>query len=123
VAKTGCSERQTELGRCNVLPTTDAGWARGVYKRREGYSAAMMAEESLRTKIFIGVVGPPIVTTICWLVGPLLAGARHKRTRTRDWVQFWLMLIAAYLVFTIALAGGHLFTGNDHVDPSSQLVR
>jgi hypothetical protein len=116
------SERQTELERCNVLPTTDAGWARGVYKRREGYSAAMMVEESLRVKILIGVVGPPIVTTICWLVGPLLAGARRKRTRTRDWVQFWLMLIAAYLVFAIALAGGHLFTGNDQVDPS-QLVR
>jgi hypothetical protein len=106
-----------------MLQTTDACWLREVYKRREGYSAAMMAEESLRTKIVIGVVGPPIVTTICWLVGPLLAGARRKRTRNRDWIQFWLMLIAAYLVFAIALAGGHVFIGNDEVDPSSQLVR
>jgi hypothetical protein len=78
---------------------------------------------TLRVKILAGLVGPPIVTIICWLVGPLLARARHERTRTRNWVEFWLMLTAAYLVFAIALAGGHLFTGNDHVDPSSQLVR
>jgi heme/copper-type cytochrome/quinol oxidase subunit 1 len=83
----------------------------------------MMVEESLRAKILIGVVGPPIVTTICWWVGPLLAGARRKGTRTRNWVEFWLMLIAAYLVFTIALAGDHVFIGNDQIDPSSQLVR
>ena len=83
----------------------------------------MMVDESLRTKILIGVVGPPIVTTICWLVAPLLTGARHKRTQTRKWVEFWLMLIAAYLIFAIALAGGHLLIGNDLVDPSSELVR
>jgi len=83
----------------------------------------MMVEGSLRAKILIGVVGPPIVTTICWLVAPLLTGARRKRTRPRNWAEFWLMLIAAYLVFAIALAGDHLFIGNDQVDPSSQLVR
>ena len=72
----------------------------------------MMAEESLRTKILIGVVGPQIVTTICWLVGPLLTGARRNQTRPRNWVEFWLTLIAAYLVFAVALAGDHLFIGS-----------
>jgi hypothetical protein len=77
----------------------------------------------LRAKLLIGLMGPPIVTTTCWLVGPVLAGARRQRTQTRNWVEFWLMLIVAHLVFAIALAGAHLFTGNDHIDPSSQLVR
>jgi hypothetical protein len=33
------------------------------------------------------------------------------------------MLLAAYVVFAIALAGGRPFNGNENVDPSSQLVR
>jgi len=77
----------------------------------------------LLTKIFIGLFGPLTVTIICWLVSPLLTGVRHKRTPARKWIEFWLMLIAAYLVFAIALARGHFFSGNDQVDPSSQLVR
>ena len=75
----------------------------------------------LLTKVLIAIVGPPIVTIICWLVGPLLAGARHGRTRTRSRVEFWLMLLAAYLVFAIACT--HVFNRNDQVDPDSQLVR
>ncbi len=77
----------------------------------------------LLAKILIGLVGPPVVTIICWLVGPLLVGARRKRTLNRGWTGFWLMLLAAYLVFGIALAGAHLFSGNDQVDPSSQLLQ
>ena len=77
----------------------------------------------LLAKILITVVGPPIVTIVCWLVGPLLAGSRHERTRTRHWVEFWLMLLAAYLIFAIAFGGILSFHGNDHVDPSSQLIR
>jgi hypothetical protein len=78
---------------------------------------------TLRAKILIGLFDPPSVTIICWLAGPLLAGARHKRTRTRKWIEVWPMLLAAYVVFAIALAGGRPFTGNENVDPSSQLVR
>ncbi len=77
----------------------------------------------LLAKVLIAAVGPPIVTITCWLVGPLLAGGRRERTRTRSWVEFWLMLLAAYLVFAIAFIGIHFFNGDDHVDPSSQLVR
>ena len=59
----------------------------------------------LLVKVLIVAVAPPIVTITCWLVGPLLAGGRHERTRTRSWVEFCLMLFAAYLVFAIAFVG------------------
>jgi hypothetical protein len=76
-------------------------------------------DRSFLAKCLIGVFGPPIVTTICWLAGPLLAGIRRKRSRA----EFWLMLLAAYVVFAIALAGSkiHIQSGDD--DPSSQLIR
>jgi hypothetical protein len=82
----------------------------------------MLDDLTLRAKILVGLVGPPIVTIICWLVGPLLARPQRERTRTRKWAEFWLMLVAAYLIFAIVLADGHLFTGNNDVDPASQLV-
>jgi hypothetical protein len=78
---------------------------------------------TLRAKILVGLLAPPGVTLICWLLGPLLGGFRRKQVRARKWVEFWLMLLAAYLVFAIALAGGRPFSGNENVDPSSQLVR
>jgi hypothetical protein len=77
----------------------------------------------LLTKVLIAMLGPPIVTIICWLAGPLLAGARRKRTRKRSWVEFRLMLLAAYLVFAIAFLGSHISNGNGQAEPSSQLVR
>ena len=69
-------------------------------------------------KCLTGVLGPPVVTAICWLAGPLLAGGRLKRSS----LEFWLMLIAAYVVFAIAVAASkiHIEGGDD--DPS-QLVR
>jgi nitrate reductase NapE component len=78
---------------------------------------------SLLAKFLIAMVGPVILTSICWVVSPLLAGARRERTRRRSWVEFWLMLFAAYLVVAIAFIGAHTFRGNDNVDPSSQLTR
>ncbi len=78
---------------------------------------------TLRARILIGLLGPPSVTIICRLAGPLFVRPRHKRARPRNWTEFWLMLLAAYLVFAIALSGGHLFEGNGNVDPSSELVR
>jgi hypothetical protein len=61
----------------------------------------------LLAKVLIATVGPPVVTIFCWLVGPLLAAGRQERTRTRSWVEFWLMLLDAYLVFAIAFLGRH----------------
>jgi hypothetical protein len=78
---------------------------------------------SLLAKFVIAMGGPVIATSICWLVGPFLAGARRERIRKRSGVEFWLMLLAAYLFVAIAFLGAHTFDGNDHADPSSQLVR
>ncbi len=80
-------------------------------------------ELPLSAKILIGLMAPPVVTILCWLIGPRLAGTRRERTRTRNWVEFWLMLIAAYLIFAVALWGRHFFAANDRLDPSSQLVQ
>jgi uncharacterized membrane protein len=77
----------------------------------------------LLAKFLIAMVGPVILTSICWLVGPFLAGARRERIRIRRGVEFWLMLLAAYLVVAITFVGTHTFNGNDPPDPSSQLVR
>jgi hypothetical protein len=78
---------------------------------------------SLLAKFLIILGGPLIVTSICWLVSPLLAGACREWTRRRSRVEFWMMLLAAYLVFAIAFMGAHTFDGSDHADPSSQFVR
>jgi hypothetical protein len=77
----------------------------------------------LFAKILIGAIAPPAVTIVCWLIGPRLAGSRGKPARARRWVEFWLMLLAAYLIFALALWGLPFFSGNDHVDPSTQLVQ
>jgi hypothetical protein len=76
----------------------------------------------LETKILIGLLAPLTLTLICWLVGPLLTGWRNW-ARKRSWPAFWLMLLGAYLVFAIALGGGRFLSGNDKVDPSSQLFQ
>ena len=77
---------------------------------------------TLETKILIGLLAPVALTLICWLVGPLLTGWRNW-ARSRSWTTFWLMLVASYLIFTIALGGGRFLSGNDNADPSSQLIR
>ena len=76
----------------------------------------------LETKIAIGLLAPLSLTLICWLVSPLLTGWRNW-ARNRSWSGFWLMLLASYLIFAVVLAGGRFLTGNDKVDPSSQLVQ
>jgi|SRR5271156_70251 len=93
----------------------------GVFASRR--STVALAGLPLLAKILIGLVAPPIVTIVCWLIGPRLVGARRERTRERNRVEFWLMLIAAYLIFSLALGGSHFFAGNDRVDPSSLLVQ
>jgi hypothetical protein len=78
---------------------------------------------SLFAKILIGAIAPPLVTIFCWLVGPRLAGFRRNPARTRSWLEFWLMLLAAYVIFALALWGIRFFPANDHADPSIQLLQ
>jgi len=56
------------------------------------------------------------------LLSPLLTGWRNW-ARNRSWSGFWLMLVAAYLLFAVALGGGRFLSGNDKADPSSQLFQ
>ncbi len=77
----------------------------------------------LLEKILIGLLAPPAVAILCWLIGPRLAGAQRDRTRTHNWVEFWLMLMAAYLIFAVALWGHHFLAAKDRPDPSSLLVQ
>jgi hypothetical protein len=77
---------------------------------------------TLETKILIGLLAPPTLTLICWLVGPILTGWRNLAQK-RSWSGFWLMLLASYLVFTIVLTEAHFLSGNDNVDQSSQLFQ
>ena len=74
-------------------------------------------------RILIGVLAPLLVAIFCWLAGPRLAGPRRKRTRARSWVEFWLLLMAAYLMFAVALWGGSFLDRRDRTDPSSQLIQ
>jgi hypothetical protein len=76
----------------------------------------------LEARILIGLLAPPALTLICWLVGPLLTGWRSW-ARRRSWPAFWLMLLGAYFVFAIALGAGKFLNGKDTADPTSQLVR
>ena len=78
---------------------------------------------SLRLKVLVGLTAPPILTLLCWLVGGRLAGSRRLRTRSRDGVGFWLMLLAAYLIFALALASDHFFSNKDNPDPSLRMVQ
>jgi hypothetical protein len=82
----------------------------------------LLDDFQLETKILIGLLAPPTLTLICWLVGPLLTGWRNW-ARSRSWMSFWLMLLASYLLFAVALGGGRFLSGNDKVDPSSQLFQ
>ena len=82
----------------------------------------MLDHWPLMWRCLIGLLGPPIVTTICWLASPLLTGIRRRQKRQRNKAEFWLMLLAAYMVFAIALLHNKISIRN-HDDDPSQLVR
>jgi hypothetical protein len=73
------------------------------------------------TKIILGVFAPLLITIFCWFTGPRLMRAKGKRKR--NWIEFWLMLFAAYLIVVLALWGGRFLTPKDDADPSFQLVQ
>jgi hypothetical protein len=78
---------------------------------------------SLGLKILIGLTAPPICTVLCWLVGRRLGRSQRKGTSARNGAGFWAMLIAAYLIFGLALVGSRFFARKDAIDPSSQMVQ
>jgi hypothetical protein len=68
----------------------------------------MLDDLPFETKILIGLLAPLTLTLIC-LIGESSFDWLAQLARDRSWPAFWLMLLAAYLVFAIALGGGRLF--------------
>jgi hypothetical protein len=77
----------------------------------------------LRVQLLIGLIVPPILTVLCWVIGRRLAGSRRPGFRMWSEPGFWTMLISAYLLLALALAGARSLNKVEQVDPSSQLVQ
>ncbi len=76
---------------------------------------------SLRLQILLGLIAPPILTLICWFGGRRLARVQNQ---PQSKTGFSALLLAAYLLFAIALYGSRHFAGTAHGDdPSRQLLR
>jgi hypothetical protein len=78
---------------------------------------------ALRVQLLIGLTAPLGLTVLCWLLGGRLAGSRRPGFRMWNEAGFWAMLIAAYVIFALALAGSRFFDRIDRDDPSPQLVQ
>ena len=77
----------------------------------------------LPVQLLIGLIVPPILTVLCWLIGRRLAGSPRAGYKMWNQPGFWALLIAAYVFFTLALAGSRFLNLLDRADPSSQLVQ
>ena len=78
---------------------------------------------STLTRVLIVLIGPPIVTTLCWIFGPRMLGRKLAKTRRLSGREFLAMLLAAYLIFGLAVAGSKLLSGANSDDPSSLIVQ
>ena len=63
----------------------------------------------LRLQILVGLIVPPILTVLCWLLGRRLAGLKPVASGMLKEPGFWAMLLTAYVLFALALAGGRFF--------------
>ena len=77
----------------------------------------------LRLQLLVGFTAPPILTAVCWLIGRREAGASSGNARTKGRAGFWSMLIAAYVIFALALAGSRFLAKHERADPSELLVQ
>jgi hypothetical protein len=77
----------------------------------------------LRLQLLVGVTVPPILTAVCWLAGQRVARAQGGNSGTKGRAGFWSMLVAAYVIFALALAGRHFLAKHEQADPSSLLVQ
>ena len=77
----------------------------------------------LRLQILVGLIVPPMLTVLCWLLGRRLAGLKRVRSGMLKEPGFWAMLLTAYVLFALALASGRFFAAVDRADPSSQIVQ
>ena len=77
----------------------------------------------LRLQMLVGLIVPPILTAVCWLIGRRVAGASGRNAGTKGRAGFWSMLVAAYVIFALALAGSHFLATHERADPSELLVQ
>jgi hypothetical protein len=77
----------------------------------------------LRMQILVGLIVPPILTILCWLLGRRLAGLKPVASGMLKEPGFWAMLLTAYLLFALALVGGRFLERVDRADPDSQIVQ
>jgi hypothetical protein len=80
-------------------------------------------DSPLRLQLLIGFIAPPILTAVCWLIGRRMARASGGNTGMKGRAGFWSMLVAAYVIFALALAGRHFLAKRERADPSSLLVQ
>jgi hypothetical protein len=78
---------------------------------------------TLRVQLLIALTAPLGLTVLCWLVARRWAGSRRAGFRMWNDAAFWTLLLAAYVMFALALAGSHFFNRIDRDDPSPQLVQ
>jgi hypothetical protein len=87
-------------------------------------SAPMVSDDfPFRLQMLAGLIVPPILTAVCWLVGRRVAGSWGGNAGMKGRAGFWSMLIAAYLIFALALAGRHFLAKQERADPSELLVQ
>jgi hypothetical protein len=77
----------------------------------------------LRLQILVGLIAPPMLTVLCWLLGRRLADLKRVRSGMLKEPGFWAMLLTAYVLFALALAGGRFFAAVDRADPETQIVQ
>jgi hypothetical protein len=77
----------------------------------------------LPLQILVGLIAPPILTVTCWLLGRRLAGFKRVGSGMLKEPGFWAMLITAYVLFALALAGSRFFAAVDQADPATQIVQ
>jgi hypothetical protein len=77
----------------------------------------------LRLQILVGLIVPPILTILCWLLGRRLARLKPVDSGMLKEPGFWAMLLTAYLLFALALAGGRFLERVDRADPDSQILQ
>jgi hypothetical protein len=78
---------------------------------------------SLHMQILLCVIMPPILTLLCWFGGRrLVKGPQPVVLQSKG--GFWAMLLAAYVLFALALYSSRYFAGTAHAnDPDTQLVQ